>query len=59
MEEFVFDKASKESLELSIGSYSLKKALAQKVKERYIGKGVFLNYSYHGESIIKKSRSFK
>lgn len=61
VDDFVYDKASKLEHELKIASFSLKKALDKKLKEKYSGTGIFLNYSFDRSkpTIVKKTRGFK
>ena len=60
VDDFVYDKFSKSEKFLPVASYSLKKALAKKIKQKYLGTGVFLNYDYQSKgAIVKKTRGFK
>ena len=61
VDDFVYDKASKQTVDLDIASNSLKKALSKKVKEKYTGCGIFVNYQRKAgtKTEIKKTKGFK
>ena len=43
-----------------MSSYSLKKAFDKEIKKKYIGSGLFVNYSKEGSKVfVKKTRGFK
>lgn len=60
VDAFVYDKSSKQSTEIQISSYSLKKALDKEIKKNYMGTGIFINYSKEGNKVsVRKANGFK
>jgi hypothetical protein len=58
--EYVYDAKTSDKLTFQIESYALKKQLSRKVTEKYMGTGIFTEFSRQSpETVIKKSKQFR